>query len=135
MQQKILITLCIVGTIGLIWLASSIKNNEAVANTSGTQTIVDPVRIENGVQIIHVIARGGYTPNKIVAKAGMPTKLEMETKGAYDCSASFTIPSLGYKKMLPATGVTTIDLPTQAAGSSLRGLCVMGMYSLNMQFN
>lgn len=135
MQQRILIGLCIVGTAGLIWLASSAKNDQAVASGNVAQIAVAPVRIENGTQFIHVVARGGYTPNVVIAKAGIPTKLEMETKGVYDCSASFTIPSLGYKQILSPTGVTTIDIPTQAPGSSLRGLCAMGMYSLNMQFN
>jgi plastocyanin domain-containing protein len=94
----------------------------------------DAVRTENDVQIIHVLARGGYTPSQITAKAGVPTRLEIETKGTYDCSAAFVIPQLSYQKMLPSSGVTTLDLGVRSSGSSLTGLCAMGMYSLQIRF-
>lgn len=94
----------------------------------------DSVREENGVQIIRVLARGGYTPSQVTAKAGMPTRLEVETKGTYDCSAAFVIPQLSYQNMLPSTGITTIDLGVRDAGSSLTGLCAMGMYGVQMRF-
>ena len=92
------------------------------------------VREENGVQIIRVLARGGYSPRRIAAKSGMPVRLELETKGSYDCSTAFTMPALGIRKQLPATGVTKINIPAQQSGSVLRGLCSMGMYSFDIQF-
>jgi plastocyanin domain-containing protein len=112
---------------------------------SGGRTVVTPpssapigietVRVEDGIQFIRVVARGGYTPSDISARAGIPTKLEIETKGTYDCSAAFTIPSMQLRKMLPPTGITVIDLPKEPAGTSLLALCAMGMYSLQIQFN
>ncbi|OGZ04858.1 MAG: hypothetical protein A2845_05190 [Candidatus Lloydbacteria bacterium RIFCSPHIGHO2_01_FULL_49_22] len=134
MQQKIYIALCTIGIFGLIWLIVSTDGGARIP-ADPSRPSVETVRVENGVQVIHVIARGGYTPNEVIAKAGTPTKLEVETKGTYDCSAAFTIPSLGVRKMLPATGVTVFDLPLLPVGSSITALCSMGMYSLQIQFN
>lgn len=89
----------------------------------------------NNTQIIRIIAHGGYSPRQISAKAGVPMRIEMETKGTYDCSSVFVIPSLKYQKRLPPTGVTVIDVPAQKSGSSLTGLCGMGMYSFEIEFN
>lgn len=134
MQQNIFIALCAIGGVGLIWLIATSDSGSRVPPVA-PQPITETVRMENGVQIIHVFARGGYTPNDVSALAGIPSKLEIETKGTYDCSAAFTIPSMGVRKMLPATGLTIIDLPIEPKGTSLLALCGMGMYSLQIQFN
>lgn len=93
------------------------------------------VREENGVQIIHVIAKNGYSPKNITATAGKPTKFEMETNNTYDCSSSFTIPALKYRTQLPATGTTLVDIPAQEKGTKLTSLCGMGMYKFDVLFN
>lgn len=134
MKQNIFIALCAVGSLGLIWLIATSENG-AVRPAAAPVVHVETVRVENGVQIIHVVARGGYTPSDVTVKAGIPTKLEIETSGTYDCSLSFTIPAMRLRKMLPATGVTVIALPLEPAGTSLLGICSMGMYSLQVQFN
>lgn len=113
---------------GLIFLVVASNNNQPSASDQS-------VTQENGVQIIRVAARGGYSPRRIVAKSGMPTRLELETKGSYDCSTAFTMPTLGIRKQLPATGITNINIPPQESGAVLRGLCSMGMYSFDIQFN
>ena len=91
------------------------------------------VTIENGKQIIEVIAKGGYTPEKSIAKAGMSTVLRMVTDGTFDCSSSVRIPDLGISKGLPQTGTTDIDLGTPKAGV-LHGSCGMGMYPFEVDF-
>lgn len=134
MTQKLLIVSCVVASVILLWVTFS----------TGTQT-KDPshsvasstpvVRTEGDQQIIHVLARGGYQPHVVEARAGLTTRLEVETRGTYDCSASFTIPDLSVRKMLPATGVTAFDIPKQEAGSTIHALCGMGMYTLDLHFN
>lgn len=94
----------------------------------------ETVRLVDGVQYIRVNALGGYSPEKITAKAGIPIKLEVMTKGTYDCSSAFGIPALGITKQLPPSGITTFDLPSQEQGSKIVGTCSMGMYSFEMQF-
>jgi heme/copper-type cytochrome/quinol oxidase subunit 2 len=106
---------------------SGTAKQEAAPTTSA-------VREENGIQIAHVFARGGYAPRKITLAADKPAKLEVETKGTYDCSTAFTIPALDYRKQLPPTGITTIDIPQQKPGTKFTGLCSMGMYSFEIEF-
>ena len=96
---------------------------------------VNNVSVVNGTQIIEIYARGGYAPRVSQAQAGMPTILRVKTQGTFDCSAAMSIPSLGYQKILPASGVTDIEVPSQKAGTVLQGLCAMGMYNFAVQFN
>lgn len=102
------------------------ETQEATAN--GTN-----VHIENGVQIIDFTARGGFTPLKSVAQAGVPTILRFYTKNTFDCSSSVRIPSMDISKILPSSGVTDIDVGTQQAGT-LHGTCSMGMFPFEVEF-
>lgn len=137
MTQKILITLTLLAALGLLGLAlwsgdrtstDPLKKNEVPV------AAVPTLRMEDGVQVIRVLARGGYEPAVLEAESGVPTRLEVETRGTYDCSSAFTIPAMEYKKMLPPTGVTVIDLATPQAGTTLSALCSMGMYTLDIRF-
>ncbi len=92
------------------------------------------VSIEAGTQVIAIRAKGGYSPTVTSAKASMPTVLRVQTEGTYDCSSAIRIPSLGYSKTLEATGVVDVSIPPQKAGSTLQGVCAMGMYSFQIQF-
>lgn len=102
---------------------------------SQTNSNKDNVTISDGKQIIQIDARGGYAPRVSVASADMPTIIRVVTNGTYDCSAGLVIPSINYKKILPPTGSTDIEIPPQKAGTSLKGLCSMGMYNFAIQFN
>jgi plastocyanin domain-containing protein len=130
MFQKILIIISLIVGIGVIWFALSLN----AASTPGSVQPTNAVREEQGKQIIHVLARGGYSPEQIVAKADMPTVLEIETKGTYDCSAALNIPKLKFKKFLPGTGTTKVDVPAELARETIDGICAMGMYSFQVRF-
>ncbi|MEK7170171.1 MAG: hypothetical protein AAB767_02700 [Patescibacteria group bacterium] len=95
---------------------------------------MENVRMEDGTQIILVSAGNGYSPRLTLAKADTPTILHMETAGAFSCASALTIPKLGVRKNLPLTGTTDIDIPPQKAGSTLQGLCAMGMYNFSIRF-
>ncbi|MCX6753970.1 MAG: cupredoxin domain-containing protein [Candidatus Nomurabacteria bacterium] len=109
---------------------SNIKQN---TDTPAEVASVNNVSIVDGKQIIEIQAKGGYTPRKSIAKAGIPTILRMNTKGTFDCSSSIRIPSMNLFKSLPQSGVTDIDLGTQSAGT-LNGSCGMGMYPFEIDF-
>lgn len=96
---------------------------------------INNVSIVDGKQIIEISARGGYSPRITMAKANMPTVIRMSTKGSFDCSSAVSIPSLGYRANLPPTGTTDIEVPAQKSGSTLQGLCAMGMYNFQIKFN
>jgi plastocyanin domain-containing protein len=93
------------------------------------------VSIENGTQIIGVLAKNGYSPQVIAAEAGMPTTLRVQTDGTYDCSASLTVPALSYRKLLPPTGTEDIAIAADQAHGTLNAVCGMGMKSFKIKFN
>ncbi len=88
----------------------------------------------DGVQIIEITAKGGYAPRRTVAKAGIPTTIRVRTNGTFDCSSSLLIPQLNYHKLLPSSGVEDIEIPASDAKGTLRGLCSMGMYNFEIDF-
>lgn len=129
----IIISIVFVGIL-IFFVSGAGKKTGDDAKNTGSNTKVETVQMIDGKQIIEVIARGGYNPRDIVAKAGVPTILRMKTSGTFDCSAAFVVPSLGIQKMLPQTGVTDFEIPVQKAGANITGTCGMGMYRLNINF-
>ncbi|MCX6733311.1 MAG: cupredoxin domain-containing protein [Candidatus Peregrinibacteria bacterium] len=127
------ITLSLVGIllIGGVYLAA--QESSYQEEMSGGS--INNVTMENGKQVISITARGGYSPKISVAKADIPTTIRMKTQGAFDCSSSVVIPSIGYQGYLPPTGETNIEVPAQKAGTTLQGMCGMGMYRFQIQFS
>ena len=103
---------------------------------SGPDSVSDGsnVSMVDGKQVIEITAKGGYSPQTTVAQAGVPTLIQMKTSGTYDCSAAVTIPSVNFSTNLDPTGTTEIELPSQESGTTLQGLCAMGMYNFAIQF-
>ena len=94
---------------------------------------VNNVTITDGKQIIEISAKGGYQPQKSIARAGIPTVIRFNTSGTFDCSSAVRIPSMGISKNLPASGVTDIDIGSTKVGV-LQVLCAMGMYHFEIDF-
>ena len=92
------------------------------------------VSVSNGTQIVDIGVKGGYSPKVTAAKADMPTTLRLKTSGTFDCSSAIVIPSLSYRKHLPPLGETVINVPPQKSGTTLEGLCAMGMYHFTILF-
>ena len=90
--------------------------------------------VVGGSQTIEISAKNGYSPRVTTARANVPTELKIKTSGTFDCSSALSIPKLGYQTILPPSGETVVDVPPQAAGSTLKGLCSMGMYSFTIRF-
>lgn len=100
----------------------------------GSGQVVQNVSMEGEKQIIEIDAKGGYSPKLTTAKAGVPTVLRLKTNGTYDCSSAVTIPSLGFRKNLDATGITEVEVPVHVAQGTLEGTCAMGMYNFSVRF-
>ncbi len=118
--------------VGGIILFSLLSRNNGSTPTGGASTNVSVV---DGKQYIDIMAKGGYSPRSIVAKAGMPTVVRVKTQGTFDCSSGLTIPKLKYQKNLSPTGVEEIPVSADQAQGSLQGVCSMGMYSFRIAFN
>lgn len=108
------------------WIASPKSGADALSAVSAV--VVD------GTQFIDMRAKGGYAPRVITAKAGMPTILRVTTDGTFDCSASLVIPKLSYQKFLPSSGTEDIRIAAEQAQGTLQGLCSMGMYNFQINF-
>jgi len=126
MNRAVLISVCISALLifGAFWFTSrpaSVDNETAVS-------VVD------GKQIVDITAKGGYSPRVILAKAGVPTTLRVNTKGTFDCSASLVIPKLQYQKFLSPTGTEEIPISAEEAQGTMQGLCSMGMYNFQIKF-
>jgi len=109
---------------------------KAEISTSTTKDISvssSNVSMENGVQIITLQVKGGYSPRQSVAQAGIPTVIRFVTNNTFDCSISIRIPSLNLSQYLPQTGSTDIKIGTQSTGT-FRGSCGMGMYPFEVEF-
>jgi plastocyanin domain-containing protein len=103
------------------------------SNTSSSIANVNNVSIVDGKQIITIDAKGGYQPEKSLAKAGVSTIIRFVTNGAFDCSSSIRIPSMGIYKTLPQTGNTDIEIGTPQV-TTLNGTCGMGMFRFEVDF-
>ncbi len=112
-----------------------VYSNMSSAPAADTTVVVNGnnVTVVDGKQIIDIQAKGGYSPQKNVAKAGIPTVLRIHTQGTFDCSSAFRIPSMNISKNLPPSGVTEIDLGSPSI-AMLQGVCSMGMYSFEVEF-
>lgn len=88
----------------------------------------------NGNTVTVRALNDGYFPASTRAAAGQPLRLNLVTDKTYSCAQAFVIPTLRIERLLPASGVTSIDLPPQKAGSVLRFTCSMGMYSGQIRF-
>ncbi|MBM3707933.1 MAG: hypothetical protein FJW69_06300 [Actinobacteria bacterium] len=109
-------------------ILSDTSESASISQTTETDSQNTNIN-DNNQQIIEVIARsGGYYPEKIEAKAGVPTTLIINSKDAYGCERAFIIPDLNISEILPENGTTSFDLGVQPKGTKLVGVCSMGMY-------
>ena len=121
-------------TASLIVAGAIMFSSNASSSTTGSAPVdAHNVSIVDGTQIVAISAKGGYNPQKSLAKAGVPTILRFNTSNSYDCSSSIRIPSLNISKSLPASGATDIALGSPQAGV-LHGTCGMGMFSFEVDF-
>ena len=137
----LIIIVAIIISAGMIYNSKSgqrgdTQNPQDVTSTvtgTTTGTASSNVTMENGIQVVTLEARGGYSPRRSLGKAGIPTVVRFSTNGTFDCSLSVRIPSLNISKILPQTGTTDISINTPSIGL-FRGSCGMGMYPFEIDF-
>ncbi|MBW4078259.1 MAG: heavy metal translocating P-type ATPase [Acidobacteria bacterium] len=72
--------------------------------------------LEAGVQTVHVTVRGGYSPNRISARTGVPLRLVFDRQESGDCTSQVVFPDLGVSAELPAFAQTVVDILPSAPG-------------------
>lgn len=81
-----------------------------------------------GVQRIRIEVRAtSYSPSRVQARGGLPTKLIMRTNNNRKCTQGLVIPAMNLERTLAETGETEIDLGTPAPGR-IDYVCSAGMY-------
>jgi len=85
--------------------------------------------IKNGIQEVTInIADSGYTADTQILVANVPVKAKLVTNNVRGCARSFTIPAIGFSKVLPQTGTEYIEFTPTKTGK-LVYTCSMGMYT------
>lgn len=95
-----------------------------------------PVRARldrNGYQVVEVTVHGGYHPDAIIARAGLPLRLVFRRDDDDECSERVVFSGPRLDRRLAPTGMTTIDLPAQQPGD-IRFTCGMGRYRGHIGF-
>ena len=72
--------------------------------------------LAGGVQRVMVTVRGGYSPDVIRARQGVPLELVFDRQESGDCTSRVVFPDLAVSAALPAFEQTTVRLAPPAAG-------------------
>jgi len=100
---------------GIVWYFFLSRREDAARATAGA-----------GPQEIHVLVKGGYKPDVIVARPDVPLRIHFRREEASPCSEEVVFPDFGVHRQLPAFETTVIDLPAARAGT-YRFACGMDM--------
>ncbi len=71
---------------------------------------------ETGVQEIKITVRGGYSPDVIAVKQGMPVKLDFYRDESASCTEQVVFGDFGIARNLPAFQTTSIEFTPDKAG-------------------
>ena len=67
-----------------------------------------------GPQEVTIVVLGGYRPDTVIAKKGMPLKLVFDRRESSPCSDEVVLPEFGIRQPLPANQKTVIEVtPTR----------------------
>ena len=82
--------------------------------------------MSEGVQIIKVTVKGGYSPDVIQVASGVPVRMMFDRQESGDCSSRVVFPDFKVNQILPAFQTTTVEfLPAQPGEYGFA--CGMGM--------
>ncbi|HEV2914034.1 MAG TPA: cupredoxin domain-containing protein [Pyrinomonadaceae bacterium] len=71
---------------------------------------------ESGVQEIKVTVRGGYSPDRIVVREGVPVRLDFYRDETESCSEEVVFGDFGIARHLPPFQTTSIEFTPDKAG-------------------
>jgi plastocyanin domain-containing protein len=71
---------------------------------------------ESGVQEIKVVVKGGYTPDRIVVRRGVPVRLNFYRDETASCSEEVVFGDFRIARHLPPFKTTTIEFTPDKAG-------------------
>jgi len=81
---------------------------------------------ESGIQEIKVIVKGGYDPDVIVVKKGIPVRIDFYRDETESCSEEIVFGDFNIRKNLPPFKTTSIEFVPKKTGEYVF-TCGMGM--------
>lgn len=79
-----------------------------------------------GLQEVKVVVKGGYDPDVIVVKKGIPVRLDFYRDETADCSDTIVFGDFNIRKPLPAFKTTPVEFTPEEEGEYVF-TCGMGM--------
>lgn len=70
----------------------------------------------SGTQKVKITVRGGYTPDVVVLKKGVPAELDFYREEASSCTEQVVFPEFRISRMLPAFETTTVRFTPEREG-------------------
>jgi Cu+-exporting ATPase len=70
----------------------------------------------SGPQTITVVVQGGYKPDLIVARRGVPLRMIFDRREESPCSDEIVLPEFGIRRALPAHARTELSITPERAG-------------------
>ena len=86
----------------------------------------EAARVEAGAQRVRITVKGGYSPDVVVVKRGVPVELDFYRDEASSCTEQVVFPDFRISRMLPAFKETTVAFTPERAGE-FTFTCGMGM--------
>jgi Cu+-exporting ATPase len=83
--------------------------------------------LTDGVQIVKVTVKGGYSPDVIQVTSGVPVRMMFDRQESGDCSSRVVFPDFKVNQILPAFKTTTVDFLPEELGE-YEFACGMGMF-------
>jgi len=72
--------------------------------------------VRGGVQEVEITVKGGYSPDVIRVREGVPLRLTFDRQEAGDCTSRVVFPEFGASKSLPAFGTATLEFTPDRVG-------------------
>jgi Cu+-exporting ATPase len=72
--------------------------------------------LQGGVQEVEVTVKGGYSPDRIRVRQGVPLRLVFNRQESGDCTSRVVFPDFGVSRALPAFGQATVELVPDTVG-------------------
>ena len=73
-------------------------------------------RLTDGVQVVDVKVQGGYSPDTIQLRKGLPVRILFDRREAGECTSHVVFPDFGINQALPAYATTAVEFTPSRAG-------------------
>jgi plastocyanin domain-containing protein len=72
---------------------------------------------DGGIQVLHVMVKGGYSPDTLVVKRGRPVRIDFDRQETSSCSDTVVFGDFGISQPLPAFRTTPVQFTPEKTGT------------------